>query len=167
MRVSTLGSSSRAAQTIASSSARRISSAAAPLLRTRPVKPLPAPASLASFHTSRSLARSDDPGGKPNDGSHPTVYDDFYNLLESTDPDQIPALSIESITPERITLSDGLVVTSGLILVNGSCFMWDAPPLNADRALPSGVGWEEWLQGEGRVEEVWKLFEVLEPKPGE
>ncbi|PWN19783.1 DUF498-domain-containing protein, partial [Microstroma glucosiphilum] len=79
--------------------------------------------------------------------------------------DQIPALSIESITPERITLSDGLVVTSGLILVNGSCFMWDAPPLDSDKALPSGVGWEEWLQGEGRVEEVWKLFEVLEPKP--
>lgn len=113
------------------------------------------------FASSSSQLRSDDPGGKINDGSHPTVYDDFYNMLE--DPNQEPALAIEAISPERITLSDGLVLTSPVILVNGHCFMWDAPHLDPG-ALPNGKGWEEW---EEKIEEVWKLVEVIEPKPGE
>lgn len=42
--------------------------------------------------------------------------------------------------------------------------MWDPPNLDATRALPNGTGWEEWEQNE---EEIWKLLDLVKPKPGE
>ncbi|CAO1622495.1 unnamed protein product [Parajaminaea phylloscopi] len=81
-------------------------------------------------------------------------------MLES--PESAAALSIASITPTSTTLSDGLVVKSPLFILNGTCFMWEPPHLDAARAMPNGVGWEEWTQHEG---EIWKLLELVDPKP--
>lgn len=50
------------------------------------------------------------------------------------------------------------------MVINNNCFLWDAPELDKDRAIPNGVGWEQWENG---LEESFKLLEVIEPKPGE
>ncbi|UZJ51552.1 hypothetical protein CBS101457_000872 [Exobasidium rhododendri] len=60
------------------------------------------------------------------------------------------------------TLSDGLVVHTPLILLNKQIMLWDAPdlkPTPEKPIMPSGVGWEEWN------EELWKVFEVVSPRP--
>ncbi|PWN25169.1 hypothetical protein BDZ90DRAFT_234371 [Jaminaea rosea] len=82
-------------------------------------------------------------------------------MLES--PDGEPALSIASISPTSITLSDGLVLQCPLFLLNGTAFMWDCPSLPPD-ALPNGKGWEEWLD-EGKRKETWAILDAVEPKP--
>lgn len=143
------------------------SSSSRTIQRLARLPPLVATARPSSRPFSSSSARrlpSDDPGGKPNDGSHSTVYDDFYNLLESNNPEEAPALHVDSITPTQVTLSDGLVCTSPIMVINNNCFLWDAPELDKDRAIPNGVGWEQWENG---LEESFKLLEVIEPKPGE
>ncbi|CAO1633301.1 unnamed protein product [Sympodiomycopsis kandeliae] len=117
-----------------------------------------------SYSTTAQRFRSDDPGGKPNDGSHSTVYDDFYNLLAPTDPNAEVSLSIEAINPTTITLSDGLVLECPMMILNGYCFLWDPPKLDSNKAIPNGSGWEEWTSEEG-MQEIWKLVDVVEPKP--
>lgn len=153
---------------LASSSSQLVRTAIRAARRTASSSSRAATAASISHSTRRTLTttlprrRSDDPGGKPNDGSHSTVYDDFYNLLAPTDPNAEAALSIESIKSDSVTLSDGLVVTSPLVLVNGYCFLWDPPKLDSQKALPNGAGWEEWTRDEG----IWKVLDVVEPKPG-
>ncbi|PWN89602.1 hypothetical protein FA10DRAFT_268127 [Acaromyces ingoldii] len=112
------------------------------------------------YHRNLSTSRivrlpSDDPGGKPNDGSYPTVYDDFKNITAS---DQ-PQLSVHSLAEDCITLSDGLVVHQPAILLNGQALLWDAPLLDLNRAMPSGPGWEAWS------DEAWRVFEICTPRP--
>lgn len=114
-----------------------------------------------AFNVSTSLARSPDPGGKPNDGSHSTVYDDFYNMLES---EEDMNLSVAAVAPNAITMSDGLVLQSPVFLLNGTCFMWDPPALDPDAALPNGRGWEEW---DANKQDIFQILDVVEPKPGE
>lgn len=137
------------------------------LASTSALKPaLAVPRRLRFFSTTPTPARSEDPGGKPNDGSHSTVYDDFYNITGPSDPNAETGLSIESITSTSFTLSDGLVLRTPIAIVNGYCFMWDPPKLDASKALPNGSGWEEWTSEEA-LQSVWTIFDVVEPKPGE
>lgn len=87
-------------------------------------------------------------------------------MLAPTDPNAEAALSIEAIKSDAVTLSDGLVLQTPIVLINGSCFMWDPPPLDGQKALPNGAGWEEWTN-EKNMRETWKVLDVVEPKPGE
>lgn len=64
------------------------------------------------------------------------------------------------------TLSDGLVVSQPIIFLNGELFLWNPPELLMN-AAPNGQGWEDWLAKEGGRDEIWKLFEIVTPKPGE
>lgn len=62
------------------------------------------------------------------------------------------------------TLSDGLVIHTPIILVNKQVLLWDAPnltPTPAKPIMPSGMGWEEW------TDDVWRIFELITPRPGE
>jgi NADH dehydrogenase [ubiquinone] 1 alpha subcomplex assembly factor 3 len=62
------------------------------------------------------------------------------------------------------TLSDGLVIHTPLILLNKQVILWDAPnlkPTAEKPIMPNGLGWEEWS------EDLWKIFEVVSPRPGE
>ncbi|CEH13694.1 NADH dehydrogenase [ubiquinone] 1 alpha subcomplex assembly factor 3 [Ceraceosorus bombacis] len=110
------------------------------------------------IHTSAQRFRSDDPGGKPNDGSHRTIYDDFFNLLESEESQPIV---VKSMSDSSITLDDGLVIQQPVIFLNGQVYLWDPPHLDTSKATPGGAGWEEWQR------ELWRIFEVVEPKPGQ
>ncbi len=87
--------------------------------------------------------------------------------LAGTAGGQQQPLSIVSMSETSFTLSDGLVVSQPLVFLHGEAFLWDAPPLDAARAAPNGQGWEEWLSEVGGRDEVWKLFELVTPKPGE
>lgn len=88
---------------------------------------------------------------------------DFNNILASDDPQ----LSIHSMGDSTFTLSDGLVSHTPLILLQNQVLLWDAPPLGRDPAtgqetvvVPTGQGWEAW------TDDVWRLFEVVQPRPG-
>ncbi|PWN46531.1 hypothetical protein IE53DRAFT_382806 [Violaceomyces palustris] len=113
--------------------------------------------SSRTLSTSARVCLSSDPGGKPNDGSHPTVYDDFFNLLE--DLDRKEYVNVKSISENTFTLSDGLVVDSPMMIISGLVFLWDPPKLDPANSAPSGWGWEEWN------DELWKIFEVIDDRP--
>ena len=133
------------------------------------------------LHTTPRVFASRDPGGKPNDGSHRTVYDDFYNILQDS-PSSVDAgqasVTISSMSETSFTLNDGLVVSTPMIVVNGQVFMWDAPELDQTRAAPSGVGWEAWaLPSDEKdlkkkyteaktVKDLWKVLELVDDRPG-
>lgn len=138
------------------------------------------------IHSSCSSKQRDSTtGGIPNDGSHPTVYEwvtlstipfyslivthpiyffnllsqsDFFNLLEGGLPQ---AVEVKSMSSTSFTLTDGLVISQPCIFLNGAVFLWDPPHLDRLKATPGGNGWEEWNQ------DVWTLFEISSPKPGE
>ncbi|GAC95648.1 hypothetical protein PHSY_003224 [Pseudozyma hubeiensis SY62] len=154
----------------------------APLLRSTLARasagrPIPRAFSTTS---SRHLP-SDDPGGKPNTGQHRTVYDDFFNILESPAASSTSPLNagstvvISSTSPTSLTLSDGLVLSEPVVVLNNSVFLFDSPPLSADRATPSGLGWESWLgvttikpgkmEVTQKVKDVFKLFELVDDRP--
>lgn len=49
-------------------------------------------------------------------------------------------------------------------MIQKQVMLWDAPLLSHDKdpkaiVMPSGVGWEEWN------DEVWRVFEVAQPRP--
>ena len=126
------------------------------------------------FSTSSHLRLpSDDPGGKPNTGQHRTVYDDFFNILESPTPTTL--VSISSTSPISLTLQDGLVLSEPIVILNNQVFLWDHPKLNQDYAVPSGIGWEDWLDQKitpgkklevtEKVKEVFKVFELVDERP--
>lgn len=131
-------------------------------------------ASTSSFTTSpaRRLP-SDDPGGKPNTGQHRTVYDDFFNILESAQP--TTTISVASTSPTSLTLADGLVLSEPIVILNNQVYLWDHPNLNQDYAVPSGIGWEDWLgvkvekgtklEVTQRVKDVFKVFELVDERP--
>ncbi|KAN0060509.1 hypothetical protein ACQY0O_007844 [Thecaphora frezii] len=120
---------------------------APPMLRIRPLST-----------TASALLPSRDPGGKPNDGTHPTVYDDFHNILDSSSSQ--PSLSIHSTTDATFTLHDGLVLASPILLLNNHVFMWHPPLLDPANATPAGAGWKGWDK-----EEVWRLLEMVDDRP--
>ncbi len=128
---------------------------------------------------STSIARrlpSDDPGGKPNTGQHRTVYDDFFNILESKTPSPQNLVSITSTSPTSLTLADGLVLSEPIVILNNNVFLWDHPKLNQDYAVPSGIGWEDWIdqkvapggkkmEVKQKVKDVFKVFELVDERP--
>ncbi|GAA6015662.1 hypothetical protein JCM10207_008164 [Rhodosporidiobolus poonsookiae] len=82
--------------------------------------------------------------------------DDLVNIIMPTDNDPV---SIVSLTPSAgFTLSDGLVVPSPVLMIDGAVFMWDVqhPTKGSD---PMGRDWDGWSQ------EKLKVFEVLNPRP--
>lgn len=119
------------------------------------------------------LYPSDDAGGKYNTGQHRTVYDDFFNILQSSDSST--TISISSTSPTSLTLTDGLVVCEAIVILNNHVFLFDHPPLNQDYAVPSGIGWEHWidqpvqagskLQVTRKVGDVFKVFELVDERP--
>ncbi|KIS71834.1 uncharacterized protein UMAG_10963 [Mycosarcoma maydis] len=123
--------------------------------------------------SSRQRLPSDDHGGKPNTGQHRTVYDDFFNILESTSPNT--TISISSTSPTSLTLADGLVLSEPIVILNNQVFLWDHPCLNQDRAVPSGIGWEAWLdqpiqpgkklQVSQKIKEVFAIFQIVDQRP--
>ncbi|KAL9939258.1 hypothetical protein V8E36_002071 [Tilletia maclaganii] len=147
-----------------------------------------APASTSARGLSSSVRRcadQEDPGGKPNDGRYPTVYDDFYNITSAPSADSDGGLiqgggatHIASMDEQSFTLNDGLVLACPIILLSGSgagsggldgtpamggvtVLMWDAPALDGV-VLPNGRGWEGWV---AEQEAVWKALEVVQPRP--
>lgn len=85
---------------------------------------------------------------------------DFKNITASDEAQ----LSIHSMGTSSFTLSDGLVLHTPILLLNKQVLLWDAPNLKSTLekpVMPSGVGWEEW------TDDVWKVFEVITPRPGE
>ncbi|EST09882.1 NADH dehydrogenase [ubiquinone] 1 alpha subcomplex assembly factor 3 [Kalmanozyma brasiliensis GHG001] len=149
-------------------------SAARPAISPRLIPTRAAAVASSSFHTTphRRLP-SDDPGGKPNTGQHRTVYDDFFNILESATP--AIAVSVASTSPTSLTLADGLVLSEPIVILNNQVFLWDHPKLNQDYAVPSGIGWEDWLgamvqpgkklEVTPRVKEIFKVFELVDERP--
>ncbi|CDU23872.1 uncharacterized protein SPSC_02501 [Sporisorium scitamineum] len=134
----------------------------------------PCPSSSSLFHTTPfPRLPSDDPGGKPNTGQHRTVYDDFFNILE---PNPNTTISIASTSPTSLTLADGLVLSEPIVILNNQVFLWDHPKLNQEYAVPSGIGWEEWLgqqqvrpgqklEVSDKVKDVFRVFEVVDERP--
>ncbi|CAD6893356.1 unnamed protein product [Tilletia controversa] len=136
-------------------------------------------------------SRKEDPGGVPNDGRYPTVYDDFYNITSAPGPPSASggmgnliqgsgAMQIASMDDQSFTLDDGLVLTCPIMLLGGAggekgsggadgmgggggvtVLMWDAPALEGV-VLPNGKGWEEWVREQGAV---WKALELVQPRP--
>jgi NADH dehydrogenase [ubiquinone] 1 alpha subcomplex assembly factor 3 len=72
----------------------------------------------------------------------------FTNILASEIP---PPVQVESVTHAGITLSDGLVIPGACIFLEGKIFLWDVP-----NSL-----WDGWGK------EMFQIFEVVVPKPGE
>jgi len=70
-----------------------------------------------------------------------------------------PLVSVSSLTPAAgFTLSDGLVLPSPVIFLDGVTFMWD---VNSPAEGGVDHAWEGWTQ------EKLKIFEVCEPRPGQ
>jgi NADH dehydrogenase [ubiquinone] 1 alpha subcomplex assembly factor 3 len=68
-----------------------------------------------------------------------------------------PAISVASITPAAgFTLTDGLIIPSPVIFLNGVVFLWDVAAPNTE-----DFSWEGWSEAK------LKLFEVVTPRPGQ
>lgn len=77
-----------------------------------------------------------------------SVYDDFRNILDDAER---PAIIVDSISETTFKLSDGIILPSNAVFLNGTAFMWDVPPPAFD--------WPGWTQ------EMFEVFEVVAPKP--
>lgn len=60
---------------------------------------------------------------------------------------------VESIQETSFKLTDGIIIPSSCIFLNGIAFMWDAP-------IPS-FSWNGWSK------EMFEVFTMVTPKPGE
>ncbi|GAA6029912.1 hypothetical protein JCM8097_009166 [Rhodosporidiobolus ruineniae] len=126
--------------------------------------------STASSSSPRFIANSQQPLSRPRAlertaGQHVRVLsstgaargaDDLVNIIMATDDDPV---SITSLTPSAgFTLSDGLVVPSPVLIIDGAVFLWDVQhPLKGGDEL--GRKWDGWS------EEKLKVFEALSPRP--
>lgn len=61
---------------------------------------------------------------------------------------------MSSLSKTGFELTDGLIIPSPVIFLNGTVFLWDVLPPAEDGS------WEGWS------EEKLKLFEVVTPRPG-
>jgi len=75
----------------------------------------------------------------------PTV---FTNILAGDTP---PPVQVSSVSADGIQLSDGLIISSSCIFVEGKVLLWDVP-LGADL-------WSKWRK------EHLEVFEVVVPRP--
>ncbi|TNY18150.1 NADH dehydrogenase 1 alpha subcomplex assembly factor 3 [Rhodotorula diobovata] len=79
------------------------------------------------------------------------------NIIYSTPNDPV---NITSLSPKAgFTLSDGLVVPSPILLIDGQCFLWDVAHPTQEGKDPLGFKWDGWSQDKVRV------FEALNPRP--
>ncbi|GAA5894762.1 uncharacterized protein JCM6883_002199 [Sporobolomyces salmoneus] len=86
--------------------------------------------------------------------SRSAVGDSLPNIIL---PSSNPSLQITSLTPSAgYTLSDGLVLPSPILMIDGVAFMWDVKPPVEDY---KGGSWE------GFDIEKLKVFEVVNPRP--
>lgn len=60
---------------------------------------------------------------------------------------------VESITETTFKLTDGIILPSSCVFVNGVAFMWDVPPPSFE--------WRGWSK------DMFTVFETVSPKPGE
>ncbi|KAL0576175.1 hypothetical protein V5O48_005816 [Marasmius crinis-equi] len=91
------------------------------------------PIATRSFHTN-SIRRSG-PRKEP-----------FVNILEGDIP---PPVQVQSITPNGIQLTDGLILPSSTVFLEGKVYLWDVPM----------SFWEGWQK------EHFDVFEVVAPRP--
>lgn len=89
---------------------------------------------------------------------------DFNNILAGEEEQ----LSVHSMGDSTFTMTDGLVAHMPIMMINKQVLLWDAPPLggkdekgNDNLVMPTGRGWEAW------TDDVWRVFEVVQPRPGE
>lgn len=80
----------------------------------------------------------------------------LHNMLEDN---SIP-IRVANVTKNELALTDGLVVPSSCIFLNGNVFLWNPPVLDPMNVMPNGRGWEEW------TDDVWSILEVVNPRPG-
>ncbi|GAA5873354.1 hypothetical protein JCM16303_001099 [Sporobolomyces ruberrimus] len=86
--------------------------------------------------------------------SRPAVGDSLPNIIL---PSSNPSLQITTLTPSAgYTLSDGLVLPSPILMIDGVAFMWDVKPPVDD---VKGGSWD------GFDTEKLKVFEVINPRP--
>lgn len=79
----------------------------------------------------------------------------FYSFVDIFADAPRPAISVATITKVGFELTDGLIIPSPCIFINGVVFLWDVKPPG------EGVNWEGW------TEEKLKVFELVTPRPGE
>lgn len=97
--------------------------------------------------------------------AHPNSVYSLVNIIASSPDDYV---SIVSLSPSAgFTLSDGLVVPSPILMIDGNCFMWDVEhPTEGTKpdGKPKselGFDWDGWSK------EKLAVFETLSPRPGE
>ncbi|POY73569.1 hypothetical protein BMF94_3507 [Rhodotorula taiwanensis] len=88
---------------------------------------------------------------------------DMTNIIASSPDDYV---SVVSLTPSAgFTLSDGLVVPSPILMIDGNCFLWDVdhPTVGSrpDGKPKSDLGfdWNGWSK------DKLAIFETLSPRP--
>ncbi|KAI8875621.1 hypothetical protein K501DRAFT_202258 [Backusella circina FSU 941] len=69
--------------------------------------------------------------------------------------DRGPNVGIEVLTTYGFVLSNNVKVEEPVMLINGSCFLWNAPPVAKDSHLPM----KDWDL------DTFKIFELISPKP--
>lgn len=142
------------------------------------------------------IPRVNDGNGEAPPAPELGANDNYVNLLEDEDgtisiasvslPDPTAPPGSEART-SYINLTSGVSTDQPLIILNNTVFLWDPPPLSPTAVLkntvnarlrsqprPAGAppvpilpgGWEAWLDKETGQDEIWKLFEVVTPKPG-
>lgn len=78
-----------------------------------------------------------------------TLPRSFRNILDDAER---PAIIVDSISETTFKLSDGIILPSNAVFLNGTAFMWDVPP--------PAFEWPGWTK------EMFEVFEVVAPKPG-
>lgn len=86
-----------------------------------------------------------------------TARSGLTNLFEAN-PDN-PPLSVAKLNDKGFHLSDGLVVPGGVILADGSAFLWNVSP-PGDIMKGMAHAWAGWTP------ERFAVFERLVPRPG-
>ncbi|GJN87796.1 hypothetical protein Rhopal_000751-T1 [Rhodotorula paludigena] len=136
-----LGTAAIAATSSSSLAAATASHTPAPRKRARLATPLQA---ARAFATTRAVHNGDALANA--------------NIFASS-PDE--RVSVTSLTPSAgFTLSDGLVVPSPVLLIDGACFLWDVShPTEGKGKNPMGFDWDGWTR------EKMQIFEALSPRP--
>lgn len=68
------------------------------------------------------------------------------------------------------------MLEESVILLNNQVFLWDHPQLNQEFAIPSGLGWEDWLGVDSikpgkqlkvsqKIKDTFQIFELVDERP--
>lgn len=68
------------------------------------------------------------------------------------------------------------MLEESVILLNNQVFLWDHPKIDHKYAIPSGLGWEDWLGIDSikpgmklevtqKVKDVFQIFELVDERP--